>query len=277
MCKANLFFIIVLCFLFVLQANANDDTSVTKWEFGLGVGALSHPHYRGSDQSKEYIAPVPYVRFQGERLKVDREGGRYFFLDAGNIKIDLSAAFSFPVDSDDNSARQGMPNLKPLLEAGPRFQLYLHESKDSRLRLRFGAPLRLAVNLSNANNEGWFFAPYLQLRYYSTMETAVSIGPMWASEKYHDYFYQVEPQYALASRPAYDAKGGYSGFRFTVTNSHRINKHFWWGGFIRYDSLSGATFENSALVKQDYSLIAGLMFAYVFNPVKEYYQDPILD
>jgi len=242
----------------------------------MGVGILSIPHYRGSDQRDEYIAPVPYVRFRGDRLKVDREGGRYFFYKHNQINIDLSAAFSFPVDSEDNTARQGMPDLDALLEVGPRLQWYLYQSDDNRLRLRFGAPIRLAVNLSDAGNEGLIFAPYLQLRYYSIMETAFSIGPIWASEKYHDYFYQVDNQFATANRPAYDARAGYSGFRFTLSNSHRLSKHYWWGGFVRYDSLSGAVFEDSPLVRQDSSLTAGLALSYIFNPIKEYYQDPEL-
>jgi outer membrane scaffolding protein for murein synthesis (MipA/OmpV family) len=256
---------------------AADSDASGKWEFGVGLGGLSIPHYRGSDQRDEYIAPVPYVKFKGNRLKVDREGGRYYFYNGEQLKIDLSAAFAFPVDSNENTARQGMPDLDAILEVGPRFQWHLWESQDHRLRLRFAAPIRAAINLSDAGNEGWFFAPYFQIRYYSTMETAFSIGPMWASEKFHDYYYQVDSAYATAGRPAYDAKAGYSGFRLTLTNSHRISKHYWWGGFMRYDSLSGAEFVDSPLVKKKDALFIGFAISYVINPVKEYYTDPLND
>jgi len=248
-----------------------------KWELGIGLGGLSIPHYRGSDQRYDYFVPVPYVRFSGDRLKVDREGGRYYFYNDPGFKIDLSAAFSFPVDSEDNRARQNMSDLDALLEVGPRLQWFLYESDNHRFRVRVGAPVRLAINLSNAENEGWFFSPYFQIRYFSAMETAFSIGPTWASEKYNDYFYQVDSQFATAERPAYDANAGYSGFRFTLTNSHRLSRHYWWGGFIRYDSLAGATFENSPLVKQNDALSVGLMLSYIFNPVKEYYKESIFD
>jgi len=266
--------LIVIFTIFSTASQADEGSNKTQWEFGVGLGALSLPHYRGSDQREEYFAPIPYVRFRGDKLKVDREGGRYFFIDGESFKLDISAAFALPVDSDKNTARQGMPDLDAILEVGPRAQWYLWESQDRRLRLRAGAPARLAVNLSDAGNEGWVFTPYLQLRYYSNMETAISIGPMWASEKYHDYYYQVDSQYVTGSRPAYDAKSGYSGFRLTVTNSHRISKHYWWGGFARYDSISGATFENSPLVKQKNAFMAGFVISYIFNPVKEYYTDP---
>jgi len=261
---------------FSIVSLAEESREKAKWEFGVGLGGLSLPHYRGSDQRDEYFAPIPYVKFRGDKLRVDREGGRYFFIDGDNLKLDLSAAFAFPVDSDENTARQGMPDLDAILEVGPRLQWYLWQSDDQRLRLRLGAPLRLAVNLGDAGNEGWFFSPYFQIRYYSTMETALSIGPMWASEKFHDYYYQVDSQYAIpGTRPAYDAKAGYSGLRITLTNNQRISKHYWWGGFLRYDALSGAAFEDSPLVKQKNAFMAGLAVSYIFNPVKEYYTDPL--
>lgn len=266
--------IVLISVTFSTASLAGEDSKKTQWEFGVGLGALSLPQYRGSDQRDEYFAPVPYVRFRGNKLRVDREGGHYFFVDNGDLKLDISGAFAFPVDSNKNTARQGMPDLDAILEVGPRLHWYLWESEDRRLRFRFGAPLRLAINLSDAGNEGWFFSPYLQIRYYSVMETALSIGPMWASEKFHDYYYQVDNQYVTANRPAYDAKAGYSGFRVTLTNSHRISKHYWWGGFLRYDSLSGAEFENSPLVRQKNAFMAGFAISYIFNPVKEYYTDP---
>ena len=253
---------------------ASDDKP--QWELGVGIGYISLPHYRGSDQRQDYVAPIPYVRYRGKRLTVDREGGRYYFLESQTWKLDLSAAFAFPVDSTDNRARTGMTDLDPILEVGPRLTWYLYASSDERFRIRAGFPVRLAVNLSGFDNTGWVFSPYLQFRYFSIMETAFSIGPMWATERYHDYYYQVDSQYVIpGSRPLYDAKGGYSGLRFTLTNSHRVSKHWWWGIFARYDSLSGATFEDSPLVKQKDALMGGFALAYIFNPVKEYYEDQI--
>ncbi|MFO7603974.1 MAG: MipA/OmpV family protein [Gammaproteobacteria bacterium] len=245
----------------------------SRWELGVGLGGLSIPHYRGSDQRDAYFAPIPYVRYSGKRFRVDREGGRYYFYDGRQFKLDVSASFNFPVDSADNTARQGMPDLDALLELGPRLQWSLWQSDDERLRLRLGAPLRLALNLSRGRHEGLFFAPYLQLRYYARMETAISIGPMWATEKFHDYYYQVDSAYATAQRPAYDAPAGYSGFRLTLTTSQRLGKHYWWSGFIRYDTLSGTAFAPSPLVRQEHALMAGLAVAYIFRPVKQYYTE----
>ncbi|MGH9363054.1 MAG: hypothetical protein ACRD2T_14170, partial [Thermoanaerobaculia bacterium] len=31
------------------------------WELGLGIGGFTLPDYRGSDQARGYVLPVPYV------------------------------------------------------------------------------------------------------------------------------------------------------------------------------------------------------------------------
>lgn len=261
--------LVVICCPF--RAMAAEKNDISQWELGVGIGALSIPHYRGSDQRQSYIAPIPYVRYSGKHLKVDREGGRYYFYESHAFKLDLTATFNFPVDSDKNTARKAMPNLDALLEVGPRLQWALWESDEHRLRVRMAAPLRMAINLSNGDSEGLIFAPYLQLRYYSGMETALSVGPMWASEKFHDYYYEVAKQYATLERPAYAAQAGYSGFRITLTTSYRINKRYWFGGFLRYDTLAGTVIADSPLVRKKDSVMAGFILAYIFNPVKRYY------
>src|SRR5690349_18225110 len=44
------------------------------WEAGLGVGAVTFPDYRGSDQANVYPLPLPYFIYRGKFLKADREG-----------------------------------------------------------------------------------------------------------------------------------------------------------------------------------------------------------
>lgn len=245
-------------------------TDRPKWELGVGLGVLSLPHYRGSDQRTEYAAPIPYVRYSGKRLKVDKEGGRFYFYNGDDVKIDLSTAFSFPVDSEDNRARQGMPDIDAIIELGPRIQFNLYESDDKNLRFRFGLPLRAAVatDIGHTKAIGWVFSPYLQLRFYSGWESAISIGPVWASEEYHDYFYEVAPEYATSTRPAYNAKAGYSGSRITITVSKRFNR-LWFGFFAKYDNLNNATFIDSPLIRQNDSLMVGAALSWVFKESKQ--------
>jgi len=262
----------ILIILFSISNNialANDPTLPEKatWELGVGLGVLSLPHYRGADQRSDYAAPIPYVRYHGKRLTVDKEGGRFFFYNGDDITVDVSTAFALPVDSKDNRAREGMTDLDPIIELGPRIEFKLYQSDDENIRFRFALPLRaaFATDISHTQSIGWVLSPYLQLRYFNTgWESAVSVGPLWASEEYHDYFYEVAPQYASATRPAYDAQTGYSGTRITITLSKRFNKVFF-GLFARYDNLNHAVFIDSPLIKQNDSFQVGAALSWVFK------------
>ena len=84
-----------------------------------------------------------------------------------------------------------------------------------------------------------------------------------ATKPFHEYFYSVAPQFATPERPAYQAPGGYSGATFLASLSRHIGE-FWVGAYVRYDNLSGAVFDPSPLVKQNYALAGGIGFAWVF-------------
>ncbi|MEJ2398418.1 MAG: MipA/OmpV family protein [Gammaproteobacteria bacterium] len=249
----------------VTPASARDTTA--HWDLGIGIGGLSIPHYRGSDQRQDYVAPIPYVRYEGKRLKIDREGGRFYLYKGDNVQLDLSTSIAFPVDSHDDRARQGMPDLHPVFELGPRAQYVLYTNPAGNLQWRLALPVRLAIatNIRHTRSIGLVFSPYLQLRYLRQWDTAMSAGPIFASETYHDYYYQVDPQYATATRPAYDAKGGYSGIRLTLSASRRFRHRYWLGLFLRYDRFDGAIFADSPLVKQNHSFMAGLAFAWILS------------
>jgi outer membrane scaffolding protein for murein synthesis (MipA/OmpV family) len=85
---------------------------------------------------------------------------------------------------------------------------------------------------------------------------------VYGSKRQHAYFYSVEDRYATASRPAYGARGGYAGWQILGSLSKRFPK-FWIGGFIRYDSLRGAVFEDSPLVDDSNYIAAGFGFAWI--------------
>ena len=76
------------------------------------------------------------------------------------------------------------------------------------------------------------------------------------------------PRPPTPDRPAYQAPGGYSGWVGFATLSRRFEK-IWVGAYVRYDTLNGATFESSPLVKRDYALSAGIGIAWVFAESKE--------
>ncbi|HYA38665.1 MAG TPA: MipA/OmpV family protein [Candidatus Methylomirabilis sp.] len=250
-----------------LAATPVSAAELPRWEIGLGVGGLSIPDYRGSDQRRSYVLPLPYVQYRGDVFRIDDEGAHGDLFASDRVKLEISLAAGVPAKSDRNDARTGMPNLDPTVEAGPslHFDLARNESRDRVWSLRFPLRAAAAVDLHHVQRIGWVFAPNLNfdaLQVRGGWDLGVAVGPIYATEDNHDYYYEVAPEFATATRPAYDAPGGYSGSRLTLTANRRFPT-FWVGAFARYDNLSGAVFENSPLVKRKDSFMAGVGIAWI--------------
>lgn len=257
-------------------SNQNDAVApVTKhlpqWELGMGVSAVRMPDYRGSDEATTYALPIPYFIYRGEKLRVDREGVRGRLIDSDRIDLDLSLAASVPVSSTSNKARQGMPNLDASLEAGPSLEINLWRTASREQKLDLRLPLRAAFTVgphSSPRAIGYLFTPRLNFDLknvagYKGAEFGAYVGLLFGSAQNHDYFYSVPAAYATADRPTYQAKGGYAGAQFVAGMSRRFDK--WWAGaFVRYDSLNGAVFADSPLVKSRSNFSVGFGVSYIF-------------
>lgn len=244
-----------------------------KWEIGVGVAGLSFPAYRGSENRHDFAMPTPYFVYHGDFLKSDRHGVRGDLFDSDRVDLTLSFSISPPTSSKDAPIRDGMPDLKPTMEFGPEmdFTLWRSESRASFVKLRL--PLRAAFTIeSSPRSIGWIFAPDLnmdigELPGLPDWNLGLVAGPIWATKRQHDFFYTVKPEYATATRPAYDATGGYSGTKFLVALSKRFDKTYV-GFFARYDTLSGAAFENSPLTTKKSFFAAGFGMSWVLDESK---------
>jgi outer membrane scaffolding protein for murein synthesis (MipA/OmpV family) len=234
------------------------------WEAGVGVGAVTFPDYRGSEQERTYPLAFPYFIYRGDRLKVDRQGLRGVLFDSKRADVDVSFDGAVPVDSDQNGAREGMPNLDPVIEVGPSLNLFLRKESDSEIALHLPLRASVATDLRHVDHLGWLFNPHLTVNYGVDWQFEGSVGLLYASEGYHDYYYEVDPAYATSERPAYKARGGFSGTRLTLGTSRRSG-NFWFGAFVRYDDLSHAVIEDSPAVRQGFALISGLSMAWNFT------------
>jgi len=239
------------------------------WEAGVGIGALSLPDYRGADERTHYVFPLPYFIYRGEFLRVDREGAQTLLYRGPRAKFDLSLSAANPAKSDENRAREGMRDLNPTFEVGPRFTYRLAGAPHADYELTFQLPVRTVaeVDWPHVRHVGWLTNPLLNLDIRNVAGTAwnmgIQTGPVFATRSYHEYYYGVDPQYARAGRPAYEADGGYSGTQVSVGGSRRYKK-WWMGAFVRYYDLHGSAMADSPLVKRKNSLFAGLGFAYIF-------------
>jgi outer membrane scaffolding protein for murein synthesis (MipA/OmpV family) len=234
------------------------------------MSALHFPDYRGSDESGFFAIPFPYAVYRGKIFKADEEGVRGALFESERVELNVSLGASVPVNSDDNRARQGMPDLQPTVEFGPSLDFNIWRSADRRLKLELRLPVRLAVTvLGGVENVGWETSPRIafditDVAGLADWDLGLLAGPIFASERKHDYFYTVKPRYATPDRPAFDAKAGYSGSQLIVSVSKRYEK-LWLGAFARWDNLGGAAFTDSPLVMQENYFAAGVGVAWILK------------
>jgi len=242
------------------------------WELGLGVGALRLPHYRGSDQSHDWVLPVPYVAYRGDFIKADREGARAVLLDTERVDFDVSLAATAPTRSADNDARQGMPDLAATVELGPNLNATLARGTWGKLQLR--APLRAAMTIeSHPRMIGWLASPNLNLdTKIAGWNAAALAGPLFGSRSFNGTYFDVAPQFATPSRPAYRAPGGFGGWRLIGSTSRRFGP-LWVGGFVSADTVKGAVYDDSPLVRKHGTLAFGVAVSWVFAASTEQVPD----
>jgi len=247
---------------------------VPLWEAGAGVAAIDFPHYRGSNERKSYLLPIPYVIYRGDFLKIDRARVRGQLFHSDLAELDISLNGSVPVKN--NGARQGMPNLDPTFEIGPSLNFMLYQPESQQAKVEFRLPVRavIATDFSYWRSVGWIFQPLLNLDVQNVFgqpgwNLGTAIGPIYTNRRYNQYFYGIETQYALANRPVYNTPGGYAGSQYVIALTKRFPA-FWASGFLKLDTLRGAAFEDSPLVKTRQYATFGFAIAWIFaeSPAK---------
>jgi outer membrane protein len=235
------------------------------WELGAGVAALHFPDYRGSDESGQYLLPLPYVVYRGRFLRADREGARAVLVDVDRFEVEVSVSASVPTRSRSNAARNGMPDLPPSFEVGPKLNVSLLRAPDRSMKLELRMPVRAVVTVeSSPDSVGTTFEPSLNLDLVRHgWNIGMQAGPLFGDRRRHAHIYGVEPAFATPQRPAYRAGGGYAGWQALASTSRRFNGT-WLGAFVRYDNLRGAVFADSPLVRRDHAFTMGVGVAWVF-------------
>ena len=266
--SAALLVLSTMSLAYLTQARAQD---LPLWEIGGGGTVLRVPDYRGSEQIRNYIFPLPWVVYRGEILRADREGVRASFFDSDRVELSLSLSASVPVDSDNNTARAGMADLRPVFEIGPRANINLWRTADRHAALDLRVPLRAAFTVRDGVRDvGYVFAPLLNLDLRWPSPTApdrwnlgLLVEVPFFDRRLNGYFYDVPAADATPTRPAYQSRAGYGGWQFLAALSRRVDR-WWFGSYIKYDDLSNAVFADSPLVTQKRQVSGGFAVMYVF-------------
>jgi len=173
------------------------------------------------------------------------------------------------VDSGSNDARRDMPDLDFLFGIGPQmiFKL-INEPGHRKLNFSLQARAVYSTDFSSLDDRGYVFNPKLHYSHHHVtgldLNVSTSVGPIFATEKLMDYFYEVDPEFVTPSRPAYDADSGYLGTNITLGVSKRFNSRFRLVAGTRLGIHSGATNDDSPLFKDKLNLGVFTAFAWSF-------------
>jgi outer membrane protein len=236
------------------------------------LSGLSIPDYRGSDEQRQYVLPLPYIVYRGEVIRSDRRGLYGVLFQSDRVRLNVSTDASVPVNSEKNTARSGMSNLDPVFQIGPSLEICLSsECTDNQgVELRLPVRAAFASDLSYVSGTGFIANPNLNVDFYlpgnnGGWNLGFAAGPLFATRQYHAHYYEIAPQYAVPGRrDAYHASGGYRGSLIVFALSKRFDR-FWFGAFGRYDELTRAVFSDSPLVSRKHSYMAGFGIAWVFD------------
>ncbi|MGQ4807544.1 hypothetical protein NKDENANG_00898 [Candidatus Entotheonellaceae bacterium PAL068K] len=238
------------------------------WEAGIVAGGGWLPDYPASDENHFLGLALPRIIYRGRIFRAG-DGGivRGRLLRSERHEFDISLSGSFPVDSDKNNARIGMPNLDFLLEIGPRLNLTLAEVG---LRGRFGVELPVrtvfSFDLDEVGYRGVVFHPKLVYRHRDLFATGIGLqlsgGPIFATEELMDYFYQVGERFVTPDRPAFNAEAGYLGSEFGMVASRKLTNRTHVGLTLRVGYYTGATNTDSPLFRSDVDVGLSLGFTW---------------
>jgi outer membrane scaffolding protein for murein synthesis (MipA/OmpV family) len=239
------------------------------WSAGVGAFALQAPDYPAADHGALNGLGFPWLVYRGERLHIGGgNAARYIPFRTDRVELDLSLDASFGARSDDTPLRDGMADLHPLVEAGPQLIVNLSRSGDTRwiLALQTRGVFSVDLDAPSVSYEGAVAKLDLQYRHADIFgprsRLSASIGPIVATEGMQDYFYQVAPGEATATRPAFDAQAGYLGTEASLSLTYPLSERLsLWGG-VGVGIWSGARNRASPLHAQDVTGQAFLGFSY---------------
>ncbi|WP_394175103.1 MipA/OmpV family protein [Thalassotalea litorea] len=202
------------------------------WEAGLFAAYFSNALYPASADSQQKLLPVPFFIYRGEHLRIGDDAiVRAVAVEKERIKVDLSMAGAFNSSSSDSPVRAGMPDLDFLFEIGPQVSLRMNDSKDSEMWLNLQLRSVFSTDFGgfdHIDHRGYVFEPEISWESehfgYQNLTFYVSAAPLFATEKTHDYFYQVAPEFATGSRPEYDASSGYLGSKFAASLKYEYDQ-----------------------------------------------------
>lgn len=264
--KLIVFLFLILSFNLFGQVNLPDnDKPLPVLEGGAGVFHARFPHYPSASTNFALTLPYPTFIYRGDILRADENGGlRSRFFNSDHFEVNLSIGGALPVSSEKITVREGMPDLKTMIELGPGLIWHITpKNKKYRFRLSLNLPIRMAysIDFDETDDRGIVFNPLLFGfgKILPNFQTFYFLSYRWAAREFQQTFFEVETKYATDDRPEFYAKRG------SVVASAGLGFSYFYRS--KYQPFIGMSYDNysinpnndSPLYQQNYS------YTYVFG------------
>jgi len=254
----------------LMTVESHASVKINYWEAGGGMTYFQALHYLGADQSKSYALPFPHIVIESDVFSVNRSAINGHLSKSDFFKLDLSFGGQLKVDSEDNRAREGMPDLDYVLEMGPSPEFLISGHFKGNSKLTFDIPIRasMATDFKSAESIGWRVVPTLhwfgKWPGVQGWEFDSQLRYLYGSKQYHDYFYTIEDQYVTTNRVAYQSEEGKGGLQLKLRLKTSY-KGMIVGVFVVYTDVSNAVFNDSPLVIEDTNYTLGMYGSWTFD------------
>lgn len=245
------------------SAEANNKLDKPRWEAGVFAATFYTPLYPASAQTQQKILPVPFLIYRGERLRIGEDGViKAMAIEKPHFKVDLSLGAAFNANSNDSTIREGMPDLDFIFEVGPQVSFMLFDSEENETWLNLQVRKVFSTDFSDIQSRGYIFQPEISFhgeKFLSDNSSLkLTISPLFATDKMHQYFYQVDDEFSNSNRSAYQAKGGYLGSEIAMINRFNIRENIMLFVSTKLDFFKGASNDNSPLFEKEFNYSIGV-------------------
>ncbi|MEE9421706.1 MAG: MipA/OmpV family protein [Gammaproteobacteria bacterium] len=234
------------------------------WEAGFAGGALSMPHYMGSDQRYTLPLGLPYLVYRGEFVRVSRSGVKGLLVSKDNFSLDLGLSFGLPVNNN-NNARDGMLDLNLTGQAGPRLN-WKFSTPEHLPKFSLHVPVRYVLD-TEGKKLGWVTEPSLKIEKNhlgaaKKLSLRMDLGTLFSGESFNKYYYGVADRFAKSNRPAFEVESGFHSYFAKLSSTYKKNRHLSFGVFVQLRDLSQGVVDDSSLVRQSLDVSAGAGFVW---------------
>ncbi len=242
------------------------------WEVRIGGTGLYGPDYPGASDNSSNGVVAPLLIYRGEKIRFGEYGvARAIAAENKRFELDLSLDAVYAANSNEDGARQGMPDLDYLLQIGPQLVVNLYDTDwtaDGRTSLKMLAPVRAvaSTDLKGFEHVGYIAEPQLvyQRKYGGELRSgwSTTLFATFADEGLNDYWYGVAPAFATPERTVHEGKAGYVSTGFRASWTRELTDDF--QIFLTYQgrSFSGAANEDSFLLQEDFTHAASVSFVW---------------